>query len=275
MDNQRVCYIEVQTGSTVMKRLNGLAIKGRVSRKMGSLFSQARISVANLSADDVEFLTTYTSPYINVNTLKKINIYAGYENTGYGRIFTGDIYKALPNGMPDTWLNIEAKSLYYNQRTPLSYGVANVTTSTIAQSIANQLDLTLDWEATEDKTVDSFSFAGSEAELIKEFNQLTDALAYEDNGLLKVVDKVAKTTGRSVKLISKDTGMIGLPEPDQFGIRVRCLLDPSLYCGDWIKVESVKIPSINGYYQIYTLDFDFASRETAFYCDIYARRTGV
>jgi hypothetical protein len=275
MQNRRVCYIEVETNGKLMKKLDGLAIKGRVSRKMGSVFSEARLSVANLTKDDVEFLTTYTSPYMNPSVRKKINIYAGYENTGYGQIFTGEIYKALPNGMPDTWLDIEAKSLYYEQRTPLSYGVNNITTKELAQSVATQLNLTLDWLASEVKTLDSFNFAGSQAELIKEFNQLTDAMMFEDNGILKVVDRASKTTNGKIKLINVHTGMIGLPEPDQFGIKVKCLLDPSLSCGSWIKVESIKLPALNGQYQIYTLDFDFANRESAFYCDIYAKGTEV
>lgn len=275
MQNRRVCYIEVQTSNGLMKQLDGLAIKGRVSRKMGSLFSEAKISAANLTQDDVEYLSTYTSPYINPSVRKKVNIYAGYENTGYGRIFTGEIYKALPNGMPDTWLNMDAKSLYYQQRTPLSYGLNNITTRELAQSVATQLDLTLDWQATEAKTLDSFNFTGSQAELIKEFNQLSDVLMFEDNGKLKVVDGKPKTPRGNIKLINKDTGMIGLPEPDQFGVKVKCLLDPALACGDWIRVESVRLPALNGEYQIYTLDFDFSSRETQFYCDIYARRTGV
>lgn len=278
MKNKRVCYIEVETvnnGSKVMKNLNGLAIRGRVCRRMGSVGSDARVAVANLSTEDLEYLTTYVSPYINPDIRKKINIYAGYEETGYGRIFAGDIYKALPDGMPDTWLNIEARSLYFEQRTPLSYGTGEVTTQTLAQSIATEMGMTLVWDATEVKTIDDFNFSGSTGDLIKEYNQLSDVVLFEDNGQLKAVDRNPSSSGRTMKLITKDTGMIGLPEPDQFGVKVRCLLDPSIACGDWVRVESVKIPALNGEYQIYTIDYDFSSREQAFYCDIYARKTGV
>lgn len=278
MRNKRVCFVEIEcidNGQRSLKRLDGLAIKGRVSRKMGSILSEARVSIANLTKQDIEYLTTYTSPYINPSVLKRINIYAGYEETGWGRIFTGDIYKALPSDMPDTWLNIEAKSLYYQNRVPISYGVTNTSSKDLAQSIANNLGLAFDWQATSTKTFDIFNFLGSKTGLIKEYNNLEDVTMFEENGVLKVVDKLSKPPEGSIKVINKDTGMIGIPEPDQFGVKVKCLLDPSLFCGSWIKVESVKLPTINGNYQIYTLDFDFASRENPFYCDIYAKNYGV
>lgn len=278
MQNKRVCFIEVEcndNGRRQLKRLDGLAIKGRVSRKAGSVLSDASISVANLSKSDIEFLTTYTSPYINPSIRKKLNIYAGYESTGWGRIFTGDIYKALPSDMPDVWLNIEAKSLFYQNRVPISYGVGNITTEQLGKGIADELGLSFEWQATSKKIIDWFDFAGSKAGLLKEFNKLDDITMFEENGIIKVIDKIAKPPQGTIKLISKDTGMIGRPEPDQFGIKLKCLLDSSLACGQWIKVESVTLPAINGIYQIYAIVFYFASREAQFYCDIYAKNYGV
>ena len=94
---------------------------------------------------------------------------------------------------------------------------------------------------------------------------------FEDNGRLKVIDRNPAPDNNKAKLISYKTGMIGEIEPDQYGIKCKCLLDPSLNLGDWIKTESIKLPGTNGLYQIYTLDFDFASREEQFYCKIYGR----
>lgn len=278
MLDKRVCFIEVETndnGRRELKRLDGLAIKGRISRKMGSVLSDARISVANLKRSQVEYLTTYTSPYVNPSVRKKINIYAGYEKAGWGRIFTGDIYKALPEGMPDTWVNIEAKSLFYQNRVPLSYGLQNVTMEEAGKSIATNLGLSFEWQASSQKTLDVFNFSGSQAQLIKEYNELDDVVMFEDNGVLKVVDKIAKRGDKTAKLVNENSGLIGQPEPDQFGVKFKCLLDASLYCGDWVKLESRVLPMINGYYQVYTIDFDFASREQQFYCEIYAKNYGV
>ena len=177
MQNRRVCFIEVETednGKKELKRLEGLAIRGTVNRKAGSMQSDAKLSVANLTQSDVEFLTTFTSPYVRPKVKKKINIYAGYTNTGWGKIFSGDITKALPSDLPDTWLNIEALSLYYSNRIPISYGGTNTTSKELAQSISNNLGLSFEWQATSQKTIDIFNFTGSKAGLIKEFNTLED-----------------------------------------------------------------------------------------------------
>lgn len=279
MKNNRVCFIEIETnerGRRELKRLDGLAFRAKVSRKRGAVLSEANISIANLKRSDVEYLTTYMSPYINPSIRKTINIYAGYDTTGYGRIFTGDIYKALPSDMPDTWLNIEAKSLFYQNRVPISYSAQNVTMQEAGKSVANQLGLDFEWQATTQKTIDVFNFRGSKAQLIEKYNSFGDVVAFEDNGVLKVQDKkpVRKKSGQ-IKLISKNTGMIGIPEPDQFGVKFKCLLDPSLACGDWVQVKSERLKSINGQYQIYTLDFDLTSREQAYYCSVYAKNYGI
>ena len=279
MENKRVCYIEVQTndnGTTQMKSLEGMAIKGKVIRKAGTIAAEATLSIANLTQSDIEYLTTYTSPYMKPKVKKLVNIYAGYSQSGWGRIFQGDITEAIPEGMPDTWLNIKAQSQYYNQRSPISYGVTNTTSKEIAQSIANNLGLTFDWQATSEKNIDIFDFIGSKAGLIKEFNKLDDVTMFEDNGTLKVVDKVSAPPDKNqIPLITKDSGLIGLPEPDQYGVKFKCLLSPALIPGQWIRLESVKLTGLNGQYQIYTVDFDFESRGQAFYCDIYAKTSGV
>lgn len=278
MQNKRVCFVEIEindNGQKQLKRLDGLAIKGKISRQAGSTTATAKISIANLTQSDLTYLTTYTSPYIKPKTTKLINIYAGYENTGWGKIFSGDIVTAIPDGIPDTWLNIDAKSLYYQNRIPLSYGVSNITTQELGKSISETLGLNFDWQASSKKTIDLFNFAGSKAQLIKEFNKLDNIQMYEDNGTLKVVDNIVKRPANTVKVISKDTGMIGVPEPDQFGVKVKTLLDPSLFCGDWFNLQSSVLPGLNGFYWIYTLDFTFASRETEFYCEIYGKTQGV
>lgn len=282
MYNQRVLFVEVESinpenKQKMLKRIEGLAIKGKVSRKGGSTQAEAQISIANLPNEDIEYLTTFSSPYLKPKTKKLIRVYAGYSKTGWGQIFSGDIEEAIPQDMPDTWLNIKAKSLYYANRTPLSFGVTNITSKDLSKSIADTLGLKLDWQATSKKSFDSFHHTGSQAGLIQQFNKLDDVTMYEDNGVLRVVDKTENrpTSDKGVKLISKDTGMIGLPEPDQYGVKFKCLLDASLNLSKWIKLQSVKLPALNGYYQTYDLDFDFANREQQFYCNVYAKTSGV
>lgn len=277
MRNKRICFVEVEcinNGVKQLKRLDGLAIKGTVSRKAGTVQSEANIQIANLNQSTIEYLTTYTTPYFNPKMRKKINIYAGYDRTGWGKIFSGEIIEALPQDLPDIWLQIKAKSLYYQQRVPISYSVGNILLKELAQSIANQLNLPLDYRATNQKTIDNFDLIGSKGDLIKEFNKLEDVIMFEDNGILRVIDKKNAVPSEKIKIVSLETGLIGDFEPDQYGIKFKTLLDPSDYCGKWVQTKSKKLPGTNGNYQIYTIDFDFASREQQFFSKIYARTPG-
>jgi len=89
----RICYIEISAPAGV-KQIKNLALKGTIHRRMGSVAADAKVSVANLTKEDTEYLSTYMSSYVEPAKQKTIAIYAGYENSGYGLIFKGDIVQA-------------------------------------------------------------------------------------------------------------------------------------------------------------------------------------
>lgn len=285
--DKRICYVQIQTPSGD-KEIHNISIKGRITRKMSETGSTAQISIANLSREDVEYLTTYTSPYIDQRKKKRINVFAGYESTGVGMIFSGDIYSALPEGLPDTWLNIEAKTEYYNQQNIITTAQTKMNTKNLAAITAKQLGLALDWRSKSQKFIDSFNFTGAKAKLINKLNQLDNFIVFIDNGTLKVVDKeeeppeenitaTTSTTKKSgyIKLVNKKSGMIGLPQPDEYGVKVKVLLDPSMALGDWFKLESERLPIVNGFYQVYEMVYDFASREPQFYIEVSGKNRRV
>ena len=290
--DKRICYVQIQTQDGG-KQIENIAIKGRIERKASVTGSTAKISIANLSRADVEYLSTYTSRFVNPAQQKKINIFAGYESTGVGQIFSGDIVSAMPEGMPDTWLKIEAKSNYHNQTNIVSYTINEAKTQDIAQNIATQYGLALDWRSKSQKLIDCFNINGAKARLLNELNKLDNFRAYIDNGVLRVVDKDeqpptetqtpstfnsdvsdTKKTGY-VKLINADSGLIGIPKIDEYGVIVKILIDPSMNLGDWFKLESRLYPIVNGYYQIYEMVYDFASREPQFYIELKGKNKRV
>lgn len=283
MDKREV-YLVIQTKDGA-KEIRNAAIRGRVTRKMSENASTANISIANLTKDDIEYLTTYMSPYVDQSNRKRISIFAGYENTGVGQIFSGDIYTALPEGMPDTWLNIEAKTNYYNQQDIITYTSQNTTVKQFALNAANEMNLQLSWQSKSQKLIDAINFTGAKAELINQLNKLENIYAYIDNEILKVVDKDAEPPSTSsgneqqsgtsatkqpgyIKRLSPQSGLIGIPQPDEYGLKAKALLDPTMNIGDWVEITSDLLPIINGQYQIYELTFDFASREPQFYVEI-------
>lgn len=281
--DKRICYVQIQTPSGD-KEIRNISIHGRITRKMSETGSTAKISIANLAREDVEYLTTYVSPYVDQSKRKRINVFAGYESTGVAQIFGGDIYSALPEGMPDTWLNIEAKTEYFNQQNIITFSTSDTTAKNLAVNIANQLGVNLVWRSKSQKLIDAFNFAGAKAKLIYKYNLVDTFRAFIDNGNLYVIDIDEETpeektdsnisnTKKSgyIKLITPSTGLIGLPQPDEFGVKVKILLDPSVKLGDWFKLESERLPIVNGFYQVYEMTYDFATREPQYYIEIFGK----
>ena len=282
--DKRVCYVQIQTPSGD-KEIHNISIRGRITRKMSETGSTAKISIANLSREDVEYLTTYTSPYVDQSKKKRINVFAGYESTGVGMIFSGDIYSALPEGLPDTWLNIEAKTEYFNQQNIITLAQGRMNTKSLASVAANQLGVNLVWRSKSEKFIDAFNFTGAKAKLLNRINKLDNFHAYIDNNNLYVVDKdeqppeesntsTTKKTGY-VKVINGDSGLIGLPQPDEYGVKIKVLLDPSVNLADWFKLESKRLPIVNGFYQVYEMTYDFATREPQYYLEIFGKNKRV
>ena len=289
--DKRISYVQIQTLDGD-KEIHNISLKGRITRKMSETGSECEVSIANLSREDVEYLTTYTSPYVDQSKKKRINVFAGYESTGVAMIFSGDIYSALPEGMPDTWLKIKAKTNYYQQQNIITYSQTAAKTKDLAANIAEQLDCALSWQSKSQKVIDAFNFNGAKAKLLNKLNQLDNFVAFIDNNVLFVIDKdeappeqteqpksysgqSTKKTAGTIKVINGNSGLIGLPQPDEYGVKIKVLLDPSVALGDWFKLESQRLPIVNGFYQVYEMTYDFATREPQFYLEIFGKNKRV
>ena len=111
-------------------------------------------------------------------------------------------------------------------------------------------------------------------EAIKKINTIGDVVAFVEDDQLKVIDaKNPKGTG--IRLISEETGMIGIPAIDHFGATIRIFMDNTVKLGDKIQLKSKLIPSADGFYFVYCIQHDAALREQQFYSTLKCRRGGM
>lgn len=271
MKNRKI-IVQFQTPAG-LKELDGIEVKFSVEKLASAVMNQADIDICNLTKDDIEYLTTYTSQFIAINQRKRIRIFAGYEDTGVSLIFDGDIVEALPTNPPDVWLRCKALSGYYNAKTPLSTVISGThSIKEICASVAGFLELSLNYMATCTKTISDFEFTGGKTRLIKELNEICDILVYEDDGVLVVQDKGQPRIDVGIRRIDETSGMIGIPKPDAIGIECKILLDNSIKIGQKIYIESTSIPAASGEYCIYELKHSGDLRGNEFYTEIKARR---
>ena len=112
-----------------------------------------------------------------------------------------------------------------------------------------------------------------------------------DNGAVNMIPKTSTLPGTAI-VLTAETGMIGLPEQTQDGIRIRCLLNPQLKCGGLVQINNASIqqarqaqgvkstgasrlPEIgdgsgkrDGFYKIISIDYIGDTRGEDWYCDL-------
>lgn len=258
------------------KRVDGLNVRFNISKTRGQVQGRARISICNLGRRDMEYLTTYMSPWVELQKRKKIQLFAGYEgNTTL--LFSGDILKALPTQPPDVWLECEALGGYYNNLVTESFTLQGpITLKQIAQTLAKRQGLLFFCKAdvsVASQQVDNFCHTGGLTNSLKKLNELGLGVAWIEDGTLYLDAKEPELKeGSNMRVISEDSGLVGVPVPGPLGVDVTVLLDPSLKLGEPMEIRSSLMPSINGIYWPYSLEHTGELRGNEWYTKLKCQR---
>lgn len=269
------------------KIYDGLNVRFNVLKRRGVLRNKCNISVCNLNKEQIEYLTTINAwDAIPQNMQKVMRVWAGYRDyTGkenVGLIFEGDIIRAIPTIGPDVWLECNCLSGFLNQlKTGKLQLKGKIAIKDICQQVATLLGLELDWQASTTKKVNGFYSCGALTDMLKEINDLDEkTLMYQDGNTLVCVDQEPPEEqsdknlkeGKQIRVYSQTSGLVGVPNPDPFGVKFKVLLDPSLKCGEAVQLQSELIPSANGVYWIYAIRHYGELRGQTFYSEINARK---
>ncbi len=202
--------------------------------------NNAYIRIYNLSKD--------TSKRIQ-SEYSRVTLQAGYENGRFGIIFDGTI-KQIRRGREsavDTYLDLLAAD------GDLAYIGATMNKTLAAGSTAKQrLDATMEAAAPHGVTLGTangltggvlprgkvlYGMWRDEMRQIAQQNQQSWSI---NNGKVEMHELTGYLPGTAVKLTA-ETGMIGMPEQTENGIRVRSLLNPSLVPGGLVQIDNNSI----------------------------------
>lgn len=254
-----------------MRVYRGLSISATGSKFANPLQDECSVLVFNMSRDVRNFLLTETSPFNKNRTPKRMRLEAGRESTGLFTLFEGDITEAHPTEGPDIGVELKAKTGNFAKGNVIAVSqAAQVPLSRIAQQVAAGLEASLQFEAA-DKQIANYSFTGGALKQIERLAESGSVDAFLDGRTLVVKDRNVPL--RSVThSLSAASGMIGLPEQTEQGVRVRYLLDPNSRVGGELRIESKANPALSGSYTIFKLGFEVSSHDTAFYTEAEATR---
>lgn len=251
----------------------GLYITASGTKFANPLQNECTVKIANMQKRLRDYLLTETSPFNRPRRRTKLILEAGRTSTGYFKVFEGDVVQSTPSQPPDITLTLKAQTGAWFKTQPVSvnYG-AQVDFGTVAKQTAASMGLSLQNDATP-KNIGNYSYTGSTLRQVDQIQEM-GYTAFIDDDTLYVTDRGQPVSGSS-KTLSKSTGMIGLPELTEQGVKVRYLLDPVARIGSELTIESEINPAANGTYVIFKLGFDVSNRDTAFYTIAEARRLGI
>lgn len=256
-----------------LQMYDGLWASASGTKFANPLQNECEVRIANLSKEVREYLLTETSPFNANKTPKRIIVEAGRVSTGTFRLFEGDITECSPSQAPDITLTMKAKTGQFSKGTVIAKShPAQTPLSRIAKDVAAALSLSLVFEA-QDKNISNYSFTGASLKQVDKLSEAGNVNAYVDDKKLVVKDYNVPLKGVS-HVLSEQTGLVGIPELTEQGVRVKYLLDPQSQLGGELKLESKINPSMNGDYVIYKLSFEISNRDTAFYTIAEAKRKG-
>jgi hypothetical protein len=250
---------------------NGFDISARGQKTANPLQNTCEVTISNLNRDTRNYLLTETSPFNSNRRPKRLIVEAGRDSFGTSRLFFGEITSASPSQPPDIGLTLKAQTGAHSKGTVMARsGTARQSLRALAALVAGDLGVSLNFQAT-DKQIANYSFSGAALRQVDALGAAGGVDVFVDDQTLVVKNRATSLAGR-VRILDQATGMIGIPEVTEHGVKVVFLLDQTTVVGGALEIRSQLNPAVNGAYSIYGLDFDIASRREPFYWIADARR---
>jgi hypothetical protein len=255
----------------IVKFYEGLNVKASGSKFTNANQNECQIQISNLDKQTRDFILTETSPFNQNRSPKRVIVEAGRLSYGTQQIFIGDISSSSPSQPPDITITLKCLTGNFKKGDVIARnqpGQARL--KVVSEQVAKDLELALSFQA-KDKNISNYVYTGGALKQVEKLGELGRVNAYVDDNRLVVKDYNVPLSNR-VTILNLDTGMIGIPEITEQGVKVKYLLDANTTLGGTLRISSIIYPAVNGDYCIYKLNFEIASRDTPFYWIAEAKR---
>ena len=254
-----------------MRFYDQLAITAQGTKFQSPNQGECTVTITNLEKSVRDFILTETSPF-NLNpSAKRITVEAGRQSTGLNLVYSGNIFRSTVSQPPDQTISIRCLTgQFMKGQVAATSFPGTVPLSRISAQVAQDIGARLDFQAT-DKQIANYSFTGSKLKQVDKLAEAGGINAFVDNDTLVVKDNMVPLTGR-LRVLSANSGLIGIPEPTEQGIKVTMLYDNQTVIGGAIELTSRQYPNLDGLYVVYKLSYHLTNRDTPFYLIAEANR---
>lgn len=233
---------------------NNIKVEFNITKSINTAGGEATISIFGLLPDDIAFLSTNYITHTGALNQSLISLIGGYKDNKT-LLFNGNIVNAIPN-LTSKDYNIEIKAInaVMNSTNTKSVSLKGATLRAVCQRLASDLGLILKYDNSINKTIGDYSYNGTA------FSQILELRGYYPNEIdifindnFLIVQKQKSLEKGKVFNLNSKTGLIGSPSPTATGCKIKSILNPALQVGGIIKLESKKIPQLNGFFKILEL----------------------
>lgn len=256
--------------------LEGLRVISDIEYAGGQASATAQVRVYGMLQADMDQLTTLAWSVVAV-ARNTIRIDAGDDESGLFEAYYGNILNAWADyrSAPDVFMHIEAQSCFYDQVNavaPSSYpGSADV--SNIMSGLAKAMNLSFENNGVTVQLSNPY-LPNTILEQVKQVAIAANLDVYIEGSVMAIAPK-GGPRGTQVPVLSAETGLIGYPTIDRFGINLACLYNPAIRFGGKITVKS-DMKKANGTWRVYTISHHLESErpDGAWFSQIAATEPG-
>lgn len=262
--DERIIRISIGVDGGMKTYSSPMHIIATGTKFANSLQNECTVVLSNLDKATQDFILTETSPYLLNRTPKLVIVEAGRQSTGLSKVYQGNVIKSTVSQPPDVGIRLTCLTGNFLKGSIITRNFGAVTPlSQICQGVSQDTNTILNFEAT-NKNISNYSFGGGALNQVELLNGFGGVNAFIDDDKLIVKNAMVPLAGIT-RILNAETGMIGIPQFTEQGIRVRMLFDNQTRLGAGLRITSSQYPAANGEYVIYKLGFELASRETPFY----------
>lgn len=259
----RIMQVSFQINDQIKTYDQRFAIRAKGQKFANPLQNQCTVEIANLDKDTRNYLLTVTSPFNTTKTPTIIELKVGRVSTGLFSIYKGEVSSSQITQPPDIFIRLKCGTKHSKRgQVGSRSGSGSQHIGDIARAVAGNMGLSLNNQA-KDRIITNYSHNGDAASEVNKLHEM-GCDAYVDDDQLVLKERYTMLSG-DLLVLNESTGLVGVPEVTEKGLRVRFLWDNSVKLGGGIQVESKLNPSCNGVFVIYKLNFDVTSREVPFY----------
>ena len=271
-----------------------------IHRQIDFQSNNAQITLFGLNVDDIEILTKYNLNYASIQVTDSVQIYAGYLDSIQADtdgnidtqliddaidklplVWNGQIISAYPNYNNPERPFIINSIVYVNQLITLRKSNNNTQTlfSTAVQRViteanAGQTNIKFNLlYISQDTTITDYTDDGG-LSAIEYLTELASNYGYQivqnyNKSNVNLIDIsfysvfYPDTTGRAPQILSKDNGMIGYPQIQDFGLQVVEFFNPARRLFDSIQLQTYVKPLNNKILNVWQQQISISTHDEA------------